>query len=186
MRLAKTKYIFVSGGVISGLGKGITAASLGLLLKSTGYSVSVIKADMYLNQDAGTMNPLEHGEVFVTEDGLEADQDLGHYERFLNQDIYKHNYFTLGQVYWTVLQKERALEYGGKSVEGHVHIPEEILNRIRTAALKDKPDFMIVEVGGTVGEYQNMMFFEAIRRMKQKDPKSVALMHVVYLPIPPF
>ena len=181
-----TKYIFVTGGVISGLGKGITAASLGLLLKSAGFAVSVIKADMYLNIDAGTMNPLEHGEVFVTDDGLESDQDLGHYERFLNQNIYRHNYFTMGQIYWDVLQKERALGYGGKCVEGHVHIPEEIIKRIKETARKDRAEFMIVEVGGTVGEYQNMMFFEAIRRMKQQDRDGVAIMHVVYLPIPPW
>lgn len=181
-----SKYIFVSGGVISGLGKGITAASLGLLLKSAGYTVSVIKVDMYLNQDAGTMNPLEHGEVFVTDDGLETDQDIGHYERFLNQSLYRHNYFTMGNVYATVLAKERALEYGGKCVEGHVHIPEEIIGRIKMAAKRDKSEFVIVEVGGTVGEYQNMMFFESIRRMKQTDPGNVAMVHVVYLPVPGF
>ncbi len=178
------KYIFVSGGVISGLGKGITAASLGLLLETAGYSVSLTKADMYLNRDAGTMNPLEHGEVFVTDDGLETDQDLGHYERFLNKNVDKRNYFTMGQVYWDVLSKERRLEYGGKCVEGHVHIPEEILRRVKLAG--EDVDIAIVEVGGTVGEFQNMVFFEAIRRLKQEFSDDVALVHVVYLPVPQF
>lgn len=184
--MSKTKYIFVSGGVISGLGKGITAASLGLLLESAGYKTSIIKADMYLNQDAGTMNPLEHGEVFVADDGTESDQDLGHYERFMNKNLSRYNYFSMGQVYAEVLRKERSLEYGGKCVEGHVHIPEEIIKRINNTAKIDKCDFLIIEVGGTVGEYQNMMFFESIRRLKQEMPERVALMHVVYLPIPPF
>lgn len=183
---SKAKYIFVTGGVISGLGKGITAASLGLLLKSAGYRIAIIKADMYLNQDAGTMNPLEHGEVFVTEDGTETDQDLGHYERFLNQDVRRSNYFTMGQIYAEVLAKERALDYRGKCVEGHVHIPEEIIRRLRQAAATTKAEFLIVEVGGTVGEYQNMMFFESIRRLRQEDQRRVAIVHVVYLPVPPF
>lgn len=184
--MSRVKYIFVSGGVISGLGKGITAASLGLLLEGAGYKTSIIKADMYLNQDAGTMNPLEHGEVFVTDDGTESDQDLGHYERFMNINLSRHNYFSMGQVYAEVLRKERALEYGGKCVEGHVHIPEEIIKRINNTARLDKCDLLIIEVGGTVGEYQNMMFFESIRRLRQENPNRVALMHVVYLPIPPF
>jgi CTP synthase len=184
--VAKTKYVFVSGGVISGLGKGITAASIGLILKSAGFKVTLTKADMYLNVDAGTMNPLEHGEVFVTDDGVETDQDLGHYERFLGEDLGKGNYFTLGGVYWGVLQKERSLGYGGKCVEGHIHIPEEIIRRIKETAKLQKAEISIVEVGGTVGEYQNMMFFEAIRRLKQENPQDVALVHVVYLPIPGF
>lgn len=182
----KTKYIFITGGVISGLGKGITTASAGLLFKSAGYKVSVLKADMYLNVDAGTMNPLEHGEVFVTKDGLETDQDLGNYERFLNQDFEKHNYMTMGQVYWEVLNKERALEYQGKCVEGNIHIPEHIIFKIKETAVRDKADVMFIEVGGTVGEYQNVMFFEAIRRLKQKEPDNVALVHIVYLMVPPF
>ena len=143
----QTKYVFVSGGVISGLGKGINTASISLLLKSAGYKVSAQKADMYLNLDAGTMNPLEHGEVFVTEDGLETDQDLGHYERFLNQDLYHHNYFTMGQVYYDVIARERSLEYAGKCVEGHIHIPQEIIKKIKSAAKKDESDIFIVEVG---------------------------------------
>lgn len=181
-----TKYIFVSGGVISGLGKGITAASLGLILKSAGFRVSLSKADMYLNVDAGTMNPLEHGEVFVTDDGVETDQDLGHYERFLGESLDRDNYFTMGRIYWDVLQRERALGYKGKCVEGHIHIPEEIIRRINSGAINDKAEISIIEVGGTVGEYQNMLFFEAIRRMKQEHPGDVFLVHVVYLPIPRF
>ena len=180
------KYLFVTGGVISGIGKGISTASIALLLKSSGYKVSVLKADMYLNLDAGTMNPLEHGEVFVTEDGCETDQDLGHYERFLNQNVLKHDYFTMGQVYYDVISNERSLEYKGKCVEGNVHIPQEIISKIKLAAEMDKAEIMLVEVGGTVGEYQNIMFFEAIRRMKQKEPDNVFLIHLVYLMIPPF
>ena len=141
---------------------------------------------MYLNVDAGTMNPLEHGEVFVTADGLETDQDLGHYERFLNIDLHRHNYFTMGQIYSEVLAKERSLEYQGKCVEGHIHIPEEIISKIELAAKKDAAEIMIVEVGGTIGEYQNMLFFEAVRRFKQRYPRDTALVHVVYLPVPKF
>ncbi len=180
------KIIFVSGGVISGLGKGITTASIGLLLKSSGFKVSAMKVDMYLNIDAGTMNPLEHGEVFVTKDGLETDQDLGHYERFLDEELRRYNYLTMGQVYQDVIEKERRLEYQGKCVEGHIHIPEEIINKINTSIEKSGCEIMLIEVGGTVGEYQNIMFFETIRRIKQKNPQDIALVHVVYLPIPSF
>ena len=176
-----TKYIFVTGGVISGLGKGISTASIALLLKSAGYKISVLKVDMYLNIDAGTMNPLEHGEVFVTDDGLETDQDLGNYERFLSQTLHKHNYLTMGQVYWEVLNKERSLGYKGATVQGHIHIPEAIIEKIMNAGTKDSADIVLVEVGGTVGEYQNVMFFEAIRRLKQKLPHDVFIVHLVYL-----
>lgn len=181
-----TKIIFVTGGVISGLGKGITTASLSLLFKSAGYTVSVLKADMYLNVDAGTMNPLEHGEVFVTEDGAETDQDMGHYERFLNRNLSSYNYMTMGQVYYNVLMKERRLGYGGKCVQGHIHIPEEITNIILDVTKKDKTDILFVEVGGTVGEYQNVMFYETIRRLKQKYPEDIFLVHLVYLLKPDF
>ncbi len=180
------KFIFITGGVISGLGKGVSTASIALLLKSAGYKVSVLKADMYLNLDAGTMNPLEHGEVFVTEDGRETDQDLGHYERFLNQNLLKHNYITMGQVYHDVITRERSLEYEGKCVEGNIHIPQDIISKIKSAAEKGDAEIMLVEVGGTVGEYQNVMFFEAIRRMKQKDPENVYIIHLVYLIVPSF
>ncbi len=178
------KYILVSGGVLSGLGKGITAASLGLLLQSRGYKVTIMKCDMYLNIDAGTMNPLEHGEVFVTQDGLETDQDLGHYERFLGVSLSKANYMTNGQVYKWVLDKERALEYEGKCVEPYHHIPPEIVNRWRKAGEAGKADIVIVELGGTVGEYEGLLFFEAYRRLKLQAPKDVVLVHVGYLPAP--
>ncbi len=178
------KLIFVSGGVISGIGKGISTASIALLLQSAGYRVSILKFDMYLNVDAGTMNPLEHGEVFVTDDALETDQDLGNYERFLTQNFYRDNYLTMGQIYWEILNKERALGYKGKTVQGHIHVPEHIIEKIYEAAAKTESEIFLVEVGGTVGEYQNMLFFEAIRRLKQKDPENVFLAHLVYLITP--
>jgi len=176
------KFIFVSGGVISGLGKGITTASIALLLKSRGFKVAPVKADMYLNVDAGTMNPLEHGEIFVTEDGTEADQDLGHYERFLDQKLGKNHYITAGAIYQTVLNKERALEYDGKCVEAYIHVPEEISKRFEK--LGQEAEIVIIEYGGTVGEYQNVMFFEAARRMKIKYKEDVLFVHVGYLPLP--
>lgn len=180
-----TKYIFVSGGVISGLGKGITAASVALLLKSAGFKIAPIKADPYLNVDAGTMNPIIHGETFVTEDGLETDQDLGHYERFINENLSKLNYMTAGQVYLSVIERERRLEYGGVCVETIPHIPQEIIRRLKNLAEKSKADFVILEIGGTVGEYQNAMFLEAAREMEMKEPKNVLNIHVAYLPLPP-
>jgi len=177
------KFIFVSGGVISGLGKGITAASTSLLLKSRGLTVSPVKCDMYLNIDAGTMNPLEHGEIFVTEDGAETDQDIGHYERFLDQNLGWENYLTAGQIYQRVLEQERALRYEGRCVEAYIHIPEEIIRRLER--LTRRSDLVVVEYGGTVGEYQNVMFFEAARRLRIKYGKNVLFIHVGYLPIPP-
>lgn len=180
-----TKYIFVSGGVISGLGKGITAASIALLLKSAGFRVAPIKADPYLNLDAGTMNPVIHGETFVTEDGLETDQDLGHYERFINQSLTRLNYMTAGQVYLTVIERERKLEYNGACVETIPHIPQEILKRLKNLAEKSRADFVIVEIGGTVGEYQNAMFLEAARELALQHPKDIINVHVAYLPLPP-
>ncbi len=181
---SKTKYVFVTGGVISGIGKGISTASIASLIKSAGYKISIMKVDMYLNIDAGTINPMEHGEVFVTEDGMETDQDLGNYERFINQNFLRHNYMTMGQVYYDVITRERQFEYGGQDVEGHVHIPNEIIRRIKETAEKDSAEVMFIEVGGTVGEYQNVMFFEAIRRFRQMYPDSVFLIHLVYLPRP--
>lgn len=178
------KFIFVSGGVLSGLGKGITAAALGLLLKSRGIKVTLMKCDMYLNIDAGTMNPIEHGEVFVTHDGLETDQDLGHYERFTGLTLNKSNYLTNGQIYKFVLDKERALEYGGLCVEPYHHIPPEIIKRWKEAGEKNKADVVIVEFGGTVGEYEGLLFYEAFRRLKMEIPKDVCLIHVGYLPAP--
>ncbi len=175
-----TRFIFVSGGVVSGLGKGITAASLGLLLKARGFSVSPIKCDMYVNLDAGTMNPTIHGEVFVTDDGLEADQDLGHYERYLNQDTSRANYVTTGQIYYSIIQKERELAYEGKCVEVVPHVPEEIISRITQAA--NGAEFVIAEFGGTVGEYQSEVFLEATRIMAKRLPGRTAHIHVSYFP----
>lgn len=178
------KYIFVVGGVMSSVGKGITTASIGMLLQSRGYSATAMKADPYINVDAGTMNPTEHGEVFVTEDGDETDQDIGNYERFLNTDIYRINYMTTGRVYQEVIDRERNLEYQGKCVEVVPHIPQEIIRRIRAAADHSDADFTVIEIGGTVGEYQNILFLEAARMMKSQDPDSVAFILVSYLPIP--
>ena len=179
-----TKYLFVVGGVMSGVGKGISTASIGLLLKSRGFSVSAIKIDPYINIDAGTMNPTEHGEVFVTDDGDETDQDLGNYERFLDIDMLSDNYMTTGRVYQTVIQKERNLEYGGKTVEVVPHIPQEVVRRIKKAAELAACDVMMIEIGGTVGEYQNILFLEAGRIMQIERPEDVAFALVSYLPVP--
>lgn len=176
------KYIFISGGVISGLGKGITTASLSAILKNNGYSVSPMKVDMYLNQDAGTIRPIEHGEVFVTEDGLETDQDIGNYERFLGDALHRRNYCTTGQVYAEVLRKERAFEYEGEDVEAIPHVTDEIIRRFEAAG--EGKDFVLIELGGTVGEYQNAIFFEAARILQMRQPKDVIHVHVAYLPIP--
>lgn len=178
------KYVFVSGGVLSGLGKGITAASIGLLLKSHGIKVTMAKSDMYLNIDAGTMNPIEHGEVFVTHDGLETDQDLGHYERFTGLTLSRSNYLTNGQIYKIVLDKERSLAYDGICVEPYHHIPPEIINKWKETGIKNKSDLVIIELGGTVGEYEGLLFFEAYRRLKLEIPNDVCLVHVGYLPAP--
>jgi len=181
----KTKYIFVIGGVLSGLGKGIATASIGKILQSKGYTVTAIKIDPYLNVDAGTMNPIEHGEVFVTKDGLECDQDIGNYERFLDKELTRDNYMTTGQVYSTVIQKERSLKYGGKCVDPVPYTVEEILSRLRHLAKTSQTDFILVEIGGTVGEYQNSIYFEAARLLRLKNPKNVLFILLSYLPIPP-
>ena len=178
------KYIFVVGGVMSSVGKGVASASIAYLLKSKGYRVSAIKADPYVNVDAGTMNPIEHGEVFVTEDADECDQDIGNYERFLDQNITRDNYMTTGRVYLSVIERERNLEYNGRCVQVVPHIPEEIIKRIKKAADKTKSDIVIIEIGGTVGEYENILFLEAARMMKLKAPNDVAFVLVSYLPIP--
>ena len=179
-----SKFIFVMGGVMSGVGKGVTSASIGKILQARGYRVTAIKIDPYVNIDAGTMNPTEHGEVFVTEDGDETDQDIGNYERFLNANILRDNYMTTGRVYQTVIQRERNLEYGGKCVEVVPHIPEEVIRRIKRATVKSKADVTIIEVGGTVGEYQNILFLEAARMMHYKNPDDVLFVLVSYLPVP--
>jgi CTP synthase len=179
-----TRYIFIVGGVMSGIGKGVATASIGAILKSKGYNVQAIKIDPYINVDAGTMNPIEHGEVFVTDDGTECDQDLGNYERFLEQDLTSDNYITTGRIYQSVIKKERNLEYKGKCVEVVPHIPEEIIFRIKKLVKKTKTDFVLIEIGGTVGEYQNLLFLEAARMLKLQRPKGVLFILVSYLPIP--
>ncbi len=176
------KYIFVSGGVVSGLGKGITAAAIGLILKNRGYKITNIKIDMYLNVDAGTIRPQEHGEVFVTKDGMETDQDLGNYERFVGVSLDRWNYITTGQVYKAVIDRERAFGYDGEDVEAIPHVTDEIIERINKAGKSNKADIVIIELGGTVGEYQNSLFFEASRILKLRQPKDVIQMHVTYLP----
>ncbi|HSR88873.1 MAG TPA: CTP synthase [Candidatus Udaeobacter sp.] len=182
--MKKTKYIFVIGGVLSGVGKGVTTASIGRIFKNRGFKVSAIKIDPYINVDAGTMNPIEHGEVFVTEDGDETDQDLGNYERFLETDIFSFNYMTTGRVYLSVIEKERSMYYKGKCVEVVPHIPMEIIGRIKNAAAKTQAEVMVVEIGGTAGEYQNILFLEAARMMKLETPEDVAFILVSYLPVP--
>ncbi|MCX6705331.1 MAG: CTP synthase, partial [Candidatus Woesebacteria bacterium] len=176
------KYIIVSGGVVSGLGKGIVTASLSLLLKSRGYKVAPTKIDMYLNVDAGTIRPQEHGEVFVTHDGIETDEDLGHYERFINENLSRASYITTGQVYQEVIRRERAFEYEGEDVEAIPHLTDEITRRINLSGDSRDADVTLVELGGTVGEYQNGIFFEATRIMKLKNPNDVIHVHVTYLP----
>jgi len=178
------KYIFVVGGVMSSVGKGVATASIGTVLKSKGFKVTALKADPYVNVDAGTMNPTEHGEVFVTKDGDECDQDMGNYERFLNEDLTKVNYMTTGRIYESVIDKERNLEYGGKCVQVVPHIPEEIISRINTAMKKTSSEVAIIEIGGTVGEYENLLFLEAARMLKLAHPKDVITVLVSYLPVP--
>lgn len=180
----RKKYIFVVGGVMSGVGKGVAAASIGTILKSKGFKVTALKADPYINVDAGTMNPTEHGEVFVTKDGDETDQDMGNYERFLNEDLTKVNYMTTGRIYQSVINKERNLEYEGRCVQVVPHVPEEIINRIKKAMRLTKSEIAIIEIGGTVGEYENLLFLEAARMLKLANPKDVIFVLVSYLPIP--
>ena len=176
------KYIFIVGGVMSGVGKGVAVASIGRILQSRGFEVTALKIDPYVNVDAGTMNPTEHGEVFVLNDGTECDQDMGNYERFLDRDLTGDNYMTTGSIYLSVINKERNLEYGGKCVEVVPHIPLEVISRIDKALAKNKAEIAITEIGGTVGEYQNILFLEAIRMLKLKKPNDVVLVLVSHLP----
>ncbi len=178
------RYIFIVGGVISGVGKGIAASSIARILTNRGLIVTALKIDPYINVDAGTMNPTEHGEVFVLKDGDETDQDMGNYERFLNRDLTRINYMTTGRVYQSVINRERNLEYGGKCVEVVPHIPMEIIDRIKFAQKEAQADVVIVEIGGTVGEYQSMLFLEAARMMHITHPHRVFFGVVSYLPIP--
>lgn len=181
MSESKTKYIFITGGVLSSLGKGITAASIGTLLKHTGLRVGVLKLDPYINVDPGTMSPLEHGEVFVTKDGAETDLDLGHYERFLDTSLTRNNNFTTGQIYKTVIQNERKGKYLGKTIQVVPHIVNEIKERIEKAG--NGKDILIVELGGTTGDIEGLPFLETIRQMKHELGKSQVMnVHVTLLP----
>lgn len=181
----RTKYIFVSGGVISGIGKGTTAASIAFLLKSAGFKVAPIKFENYLNVDAGTINPIEHGDPFLCEDGTEADMDIGSYEKFLNEDMGKDNFVTMGQIYKTVIDRERKFEYNGEDVEAIPHLTDEIIKKINNLARKKGADIVIIELGGTAGEYQNVFYYEASRILTLKKPGDVLHVHVSYVPTPP-
>ena len=182
--IKSTKYIFISGGVISGIGKGTTAASIALLLKSAGYKVAPIKFENYLNLDAGTINPIEHGDPFLCEDGTEADMDIGTYEKFLNEDMGGDNFITMGKIYSTVIEKERRFEYDGEDVEAIPYITNEIISRINILAKKKDADIVIIELGGTAGEYQNVFYYEASRMLTLKKPNDVIHIHVSYVPTP--
>ena len=185
MRKKQRKYIFVVGGVMSSVGKGVTSASIGAILQARGYTVTNVKCDMYVNIDAGTIRPTEHGEVFIGEDGIEADQDLGNYERFTGNPMSSVNYITTGQVYQEVIRRERNLEYHGEDVEVVPDVPNEIIRRLQVATKASDADITVVEFGGTVGEYQVLLFLEAARIMKVYHPDDVAIVLVSYLPLPP-
>ncbi len=184
MARAGHKYIFVLGGVMSGVGKGVATSSIGLLLQQKGYPVNLVKIDPYLNVDAGTMNPTEHGEVFVLKSGLETDQDMGNYERFLGRDLTAEDYMTSGMVYKSVIERERALGYGGKFVEAIPHVRDEIMSRMEAAADYNGSRISVLEIGGTVGDFQNALFIEAARTLKMKYPDDVLFVMVSYLPVP--
>lgn len=179
----QTCYIVITGGVMSGLGKGICTASIGKILQARGFKVTAIKIDGYLNYDAGTLRPTEHGEVWVTEDCGEIDEDLGHYERFLDINIPRENNITSGQIYWEVINKEREGKYLGKTVQLIPHATDEIKRRIKEVANKNNSDFVLIEIGGTVGDYENSIFIEAVRQMRL-DGEKIIYIHVSYLPVP--
>lgn len=177
------KYVFVTGGVVSGLGKGITAASLGRLLKARGYKVTMQKFDPYINIDPGTMNPIQHGEVFVTEDGTETDLDLGHYERFIDENLDKNSNVTTGKIYWSVLQKERRGDYGGGTVQVIPHITNEIKSRFYRNFTDEETRIAIIEVGGTVGDIESQPFLESIRQFQHEvGHENAVLIHVTLIP----
>ncbi len=167
---------------MSGVGKGVATASIAKILQSRGFSVTAIKIDPYVNVDAGTMNPTEHGEVFVLDDGMECDQDMGNYERFLDKSLSSANYMTTGSVYLSVINKERCMGYQGKQVEVVPRIPLEVIDRINAAAKKEKAEIVVTEIGGTVGEYENLLFLEAIKMLKLKNPKDVVTVLVSFIP----
>jgi len=178
------KYIFVAGGVMSGIGKGVATSSIARILKSKGFRVTALKIDPYINVDAGTMNPTEHGEVFVLDDGYETDQDMGNYERFLDEALPSVNYMTTGRVYQEVIRRERNLEYKGKNVQVVPDVPLEVIRRIEAAGTLANADIAVIEVGGTIGEYENILFLEAARMLKQQHPHDVAIVMLSYVPIP--
>ncbi len=184
MKKKNHKYIFVVGGVMSGVGKGIAASSIGLILQNKGLKVNPIKVDPYLNVDAGTMNPTEHGEVFVLDSGLETDQDMGNYERFMQINLSNYDYMTSGTIYYHIIQKERNLGYKGKCVDPLPYITEEIISRWEKSANEHGSDISLIEIGGTIGDYQNVMFIEAARILKVKHPDDVMFIMVSYLPVP--
>ncbi|RAX55648.1 CTP synthase (glutamine hydrolyzing) [Helicobacter sp. 10-6591] len=182
MKVAEVKYIFVTGGVLSSLGKGITSSSIATLLQHSGFNVSILKIDPYINVDPGTMSPLEHGEVFVTSDGAETDLDIGHYERFLNKDFHKLNNFTTGQIYLSVIENERKGKYLGKTIQIVPHIVDEIKQRIHLAG--QGSEFLVVELGGTVGDMEGMPYLEAMRQLKHElGAKRVISVHVTLIPL---
>src|SRR2546423_13559685 len=177
------KYIFVTGGVVSSLGKGLAASSIGCLLEARGLSVTCIKLDPYINVDPGTMSPFQHGEVFVTDDGAETDLDLGHYERFTHARLSRSNNWTTGRIYLSVIEKERRGDYLGKTIQVIPHITNEIKEGVRKVAENDKPDVIIVEIGGTVGDIESLPFLEAIRQMGNEEGTGNALfIHVTLVP----
>ena len=181
--IMSVKYVFVTGGVVSGLGKGITAASLGRLLKARGYKVTMQKFDPYINIDPGTMNPIQHGEVFVTDDGAETDLDLGHYERFIDESLTKNSNVTTGKIYWSVLQKERRVDFGGGTVQVIPHITNEIKSRFHRDFTSDETSIAIIEVGGTVGDIESQPFLESIRQFQHDvGHENAILIHVTLIP----
>src|SRR5215203_6124235 len=178
-----TKYIFVTGGVVSSLGKGLAASSIGCLLEARGMKVQMMKLDPYINVDPGTMSPFQHGEVFVTDDGAETDLDLGHYERFTNAKLSQANNWTSGRIYLSVIEKERRGDYLGKTIQVIPHITDEIKQAVRVVAEKEKPDVLIVEIGGTVGDIESLPFMEAIRQLGNEEGRNNAVfVHVTLVP----
>ncbi len=179
-----TKYIFVVGGVMSGVGKGVAASSIAKILQFHNLKTTAVKIDPYVNVDAGTMNPTEHGEVFVLDDGYECDQDMGNYERFLNTSLTRDSYMTTGSIYQKVIADERALKYKGKCVDVVPHVPLAVIEQIKAAGKKELADVVLIEIGGTLGEYQNILFLEAARILQNQEPKNVISVLVSFLPTP--
>ena len=177
-----TKIIFVTGGVISGIGKGITASSIGNILKARGFKIFMQKLDCYLNIDPGVLSPYEHGEVYVTEDGGETDLDLGHYERFIDETLTKESNYTTGKIYQRIFENERKGKYNGKTVQMVPHFTNEIMNIINSTIEKNKPDFLIVEIGGTIGDIESSPFIKAISEYSFRNPNTCYFVHVTYVP----